>query len=290
MTETELLQVLARGEDSRHQFKRDETNTDSVAAELAALANSGGGLLILGVANDGSVTGLDGAAVRRLNQLLSNAASQHVRPPLHPLTENVQTAHGLVMVVKVPDGISKPYLDHQGRIWVKQGADKRHVTAREEMQRMFQRSGLVYADGVPVSGTSIADIDEKAFTAYFQRRYGQQPEFAGQSLAQLLQNLGLSDGLELNLAGLLLFGKRPQRYRPALEVKAVSFPGTALHDTRYLDSEDIGGTLSEQYQNSFAFIRRNLRHVQGDRGFNTLGQLEIPEQALEERKRPAAAS
>lgn len=42
MTETELLQVLARGEDSRHQFKRDETNTDSVAAELAALANSGG--------------------------------------------------------------------------------------------------------------------------------------------------------------------------------------------------------------------------------------------------------
>ena len=45
------------------------------------------------------MTGLDGAAVRRLNQLLSNAACQHVRPPVHPLTENVQTAHGLVMVV-----------------------------------------------------------------------------------------------------------------------------------------------------------------------------------------------
>ena len=153
MTETELLQVLARGEDSRHQFKRDETNADSVAAELAAFANSGGGELFLGVADDGSVIGLDGAAVRRLNQLLSNAASQHLRPPVHPLTENVQTAQGLVMVVSVADGISKPYVDHQGRIWVKQGADKRHVTAREEMQRMFQRSGLVYADGVPVAGT-----------------------------------------------------------------------------------------------------------------------------------------
>lgn len=35
MTEAELRQVLARGEDSRHQFKRDETNADSVAAELA---------------------------------------------------------------------------------------------------------------------------------------------------------------------------------------------------------------------------------------------------------------
>src|SRR3546814_17313363 len=80
----------------------------------------------------------------------------------------------------------------------------------------------------------------------------------------------------------MLFGKRPQRYRPAFEVKAVAFPGLVLHDSRYLDSEDIGGTLLEQYQRSFAFIKRNLRHIQADRGFNTLGQLEIPEQAREE--------
>ena len=84
MTESDLLQTLARGEDSRHQFKRDATNADGMAAELAALANSGGGTVFLGVADDGSFAGLDAAAVRRLNQLISNAASQHVRPPLHP--------------------------------------------------------------------------------------------------------------------------------------------------------------------------------------------------------------
>jgi ATP-dependent DNA helicase RecG len=282
MTEADLFQVLARGEDSRHQFKRDATNADSVAAELAAFANSGGGKLILGVADDGLVTGLDATSVRRLNQLIGNAASQHVRPPVHPLTENVQTVQGLVMVVTVPDGLAKPYVDHQGRIWVKQGADKRHVTAREEMQRMFQRAGLVYADVVPVSGSSAEDLDDKAFLAYFTRRYGQRPDFAGQTQEQLLHNLGLGEGRELNLAGLMLFGRHPQRWRPAFEVKAVAFPGTALHGTQYLDSEDIGGSLPEQYQRSFAFLRRNLRHVQGEQGFNTLGHLEIPEQALEE--------
>ena len=99
---------------------------------------------------------------------------------------------------------------------------------------------LVYADVVPVEGTSVADIDEKAFDAYFSRRYGQLPDLL---LPQTLQNIGLGDGQELNLAGLLLFGKRPQRYRPAFMVKAVAFPGTVLHDTRYLDSEDIDGTL-----------------------------------------------
>lgn len=116
MTEADLLQLLARGEDSRHQFKRDLANPDGVAAELAAMANSGGGEIFVGVADDGSIAGLDAAAVRRLNQLISNAASQHQRPPVHPLTENVQTAQGLVMVVTVADGLNKPYMDLQGRV------------------------------------------------------------------------------------------------------------------------------------------------------------------------------
>lgn len=282
MTEADLLQTLARGEDSRHQFKRDLANPDGVAAELAAMANSGGGTLFIGVADDGSISGLDAAAVRRLNQLISNAASQHLRPPVHPLTENVQTAQGLVMVVTVADGLNKPYMDLQGRVWVKSGSDKRHVTAREELQRLFQRAGLVYADVVPVAGTSVADLDDKAFAAYFNRRYGQSSELAGLPLEQLLQNLGLGDGRELTLAGLLLFGRQPQRWRPAFQIKAVAFPGTSLADSRYLDSEDISGTLLEQFKGSFAFIRRNLHHVQRGRGFNTLGELEIPEAALEE--------
>ncbi len=41
MIESELLQRLAHGEDSRQHFKRDATNADSLASELAALANSG---------------------------------------------------------------------------------------------------------------------------------------------------------------------------------------------------------------------------------------------------------
>jgi len=140
MNLSELTSIITRGEDSRHQFKRDATNADGLAAELAAFANSGGGWLFLGVNDDGSIAGLDAADVRRLNQLLSNAASQHVRPPVHPLTENVQADRGIVMVVKIPDGLAKPYLDIKGCIWVKQGTDKRHVTSREEMRPMFQHS------------------------------------------------------------------------------------------------------------------------------------------------------
>ena len=55
METTELLETLARGEDSRHQFTRDVTNATSLASEMAAFANSGGGQIFIGIADDGTV-------------------------------------------------------------------------------------------------------------------------------------------------------------------------------------------------------------------------------------------
>ncbi len=282
MSEAELLQILARGEDSQHQFKSDITNADALAAELIALANSAGGDLYIGVADNGRVSGLTAADVARLNQLLSNAASQNMRPPINPQSANIQTAQGLVMQVSVAEGLAKPYMDTQGRIWVKSGADKRHVTAREEMQRLFQQSGLLQADQVPVRDATIADIDERAFARYFERRYKQTTEQTGLALPALFENLKLASSGVPNLAGVLLFGKNPQRHLQVCIIGAVCFPGTKLSDHRYLDSENIEGSLEEQYQRGLAFIKRNLHHVQGDQGFNSLGQLEVPEEAFVE--------
>lgn len=282
MTLAELHQILACGEDSRHQFKRDFNNIDALAAELVAFANTSGGHLLIGVDDGGTVSGLSSADVARLNQLLSNAASQNVRPAINPRSSNIQTEHGLVMVVTVEQGLNKPYVDNQGRIWVKNCADKRRVTAREELQRLFQQAGLVCADAVPVAGSSVADIDVKALGEYFQRRFRQSPEQTGLETTRILENLGLASGDTPNLAGLLLFGQAPQRLCPAFDIKAVAFPGTVLHDRHYLDSEDIDGNLQEQYRRSLAFIKRNLRHVQRQQGFNTLGQLEVPEEVFEE--------
>ncbi|MBV4541479.1 RNA-binding domain-containing protein [Pseudomonas vlassakiae] len=282
MTLAELHQILACGEDSRHQFKRDFNNVDALAAELVAFANTSGGYLMIGVDDSGAVSGLSSTDVARLNQLLSNASSQNVRPAINPLSSNLQTEHGLVMVVTVEQGLNKPYVDNQGRIWVKNGSDKRRVTAREELQRLFQQAGLVCADAVPVAGSSVADIDAKALGQYFQRRFRQSLEQSGLETVRILENLGLASGGTPNVAGLLLFGQAPQRLCPAFDIKAVAFPGTVVHDRHYLDSEDIDGTLLEQYRRSLAFIKRNLRHVQLQQGFNSLGQLEVPEEVFEE--------
>ncbi len=61
-----LQSQIALGEDSKRQFKRDMTNADALAAEMAAFSNSEGGVIYLGVDDDGKLTGLSLENVARL--------------------------------------------------------------------------------------------------------------------------------------------------------------------------------------------------------------------------------
>jgi ATP-dependent DNA helicase RecG len=282
-----LTELIDRGEDSRTQFKRDITNPESLAGDLAALSNSLGGWILIGVTDEGTISGLSAEDVRRINQLVSNAATQLVRPSINPMTENVAVEGGqLVIVVTVLEGISKPYCDNKGVFWVKAGADKRRVTSREEIQRLLQSAALVHADEIPVEGSGIADIDAGHFREFFEKQYGEPLEEAlerdGISLDRLLANLALARDGSLNLAGLMLFGRNPQRHRPVFAAKAVSFVGNDPAGTKYRDSEDIGGCLRDLFKGMRSFLTRNLRRLQGAKGINTEGDLEVSLTALEE--------
>lgn len=282
METTELLEAVARGEDSRHQFKEDVTNAMSLAAEIAAFANSGGGRIFIGVADDGSIHELDVTAVRRLNQLISNTASNNVRPAVNPRTENVSVGNGIVLVVTIPDGLSKPYVDNSGVIWVKSGSDKRRVTAREEMQRMFQTAQLIHGDDVPIPGSSASDIDVECFRQFFARRFEKDLAEQGLSLAQVLTNMRLLNSGLLTVSGALLFATDPTPLVPAFHIKAVRYPGTDIHASQYTDSADIYGRIDCQFEQSMSFVLRNLHRRQRDQGVNSEGMLEVPRIVFEE--------
>lgn len=279
---TELLEIISRGEDSKHQFKRNVSNATSLAGEMVAFSNSGGGKIFIGVSDTGEITGLSSADINRLNSLVSNVASQNVRPPVNPKTENISLSEGLVMVITVFDGISKPYLDNQGAIWVKSGADKRKVTSREEMQRMFQSVGLIHGDEIPANGMTVADLDLLYFKNFFEREYGEKLDNQNISLPDILENMNLVKNSILNISGALLFAKNPQVRLPIFIVKAVSYPDNIIDESEYLDNQDITGKLADVFQKSLGFVMGNLKHIQGNRNINTPGESEIPRESLEE--------
>ena len=282
METTELLAIIANGEDYRHQFKADINNANALASEMVAFSNSSGGYILIGISDNGEVFGLNDEDIRRINQTISNAAADLVKPAINPVTQNFSFAEGKVLLLTVEEGLNKPYMDNSGYIWVKSGSDKRRVTAREEMQRIFQAANLIHADETPVHGSSVDDLDVEFFDAFFEREYGERVEELGISRAELLENMNLAHNGRLNICGTLLFAFKPHVRLPIFVVKGVAFPGVDIEDETYLDSQDMTGKLSDVYRDTLSFVLRNIRHVQNEQGFNSLGEPEIPRIALEE--------
>jgi ATP-dependent DNA helicase RecG len=149
-------------------------------------------------------------------------------------------------------------------------------------QRIFQSEGLIYADEVPVPNSSIKELDEFVFRKYYETRYEETIEESGLPLERVLENLNLYQQTQLNLTGLLLFGKNPQMRKPVFMVKAVVWPGNDIDIEHYIESQDITGNLKIIFEQSLSFITRNLRRLQQGQSVNSLGKLEIPKMVIEE--------
>jgi ATP-dependent DNA helicase RecG len=278
-----IFDQIALGEDSARQFKADVRNAESLASEMAAFANSSGGTIFIGVADDGSVPGLSKEDVSRVNQLISNAASNLARSPLAVRTQNVALENGqIVIALYISGGIDKPYFDKNGVIWLKTGADKRRVNSKEELRRLFQISNQFHADELPTKA-GVEKLDKLRFRDFLGEVYKIEFPDSTTDLTKLLQNMNLAaDGGTLNLAGVLMFAERPEWIVPQFVVKAIRYPGRDIHETDYVDAEDFDGPIRKIFDGALAFVMRNIPKKQAGRGINSPGLPEIPELVFEE--------
>lgn len=284
MEAIEILDIISKGESSTVQFKERVHDAYSIATETVAFSNSQGGLILIGV-NDktGELNGLSFDEIQATNQLLVNAASNNVKSPITIFTEQVSINGQTLIVARIQEGTNKPYRDNKGIVWAKNGSDKRKVESNDELLRMLQSSGNISADEEPVANSTFNDIDLDFFKEFVQKKTGKSFEALDISLPQILNNMGFAQDDRLTLTGLLLFGKKPQAFKPMFSVQCISFIGNDVSGTEFRDSEPpFEGNLTKLYDQTMNFIFRNLHKVQVEESFNVLGELEIPGEALEE--------
>ena len=288
MNTIELLNIIALGETSTVQFKELLDNDTSIAAEMIAMSNTKGGIILFGIKDKtGDIRGLEYEQLQATGNRLATIASDFIKPQIFITTEvitisDVDSRDKNILMVTIPAGCAKPYKDKIGTIWIKQGPDKRRLTDNNEQARLFQQSGILYTDELIVPQTSTTDIDMSKVSQYIAAIQKQETEEKIEITEILLKNLNILKNGRLTLGGLLFYGKTPQQYRPAFCVKAVSFFGNSIGGTDYRDSKDIIGTIPEMFEESMSFFTSNLHAVQTEQNFNSVGKLEISRIALEE--------
>ncbi len=185
MLKSDLLELIVQDEGAKLEFKRDDERPETVAKEVVAFANMNGGIVLVGVEDDGNISGIQRNNLQEW--LMDTVIGRYVHPFILPDYEEISIEGKRVAVVKIPQGTSKPYvLKHNDRkdIYVRYG-NTCQLAGLEQQARLFASGGLLAAEKFPVHGSSISDLDEQRYTEYFRDILGQSPD---EDLQEMLSN------------------------------------------------------------------------------------------------------
>lgn len=274
----DLKNILQGGRGTRIDWFSEQTPANAIASTMTAMANSLGGLIILGVAGPtGSALGVRDAelAVDRILQ-----AALAIEPPLIiPLPQTVKHAGLSFIVAQVPQGMPNVYsLD--GRYLTRVEAENVPLKPAALRRLIFERGTGSFETEI-AQGASLEDINWEKVESYISSLRG-----IGESdTRRILLRRGClaardNEMLPTN-AGILLFGNDPQRFIRGAEITAARFAGETMSDT--FSRQDILGTLPDQIRRAETFLVDHLRKgVQLSHTMERVEQFEYPLEAARE--------
>ena len=249
MQKAELLQLIANLENSGVEIKSDQERPERLAKEIVALANFKGGKLILGVEDDGTITGIRRNDLERW--IMDAVFGRKVHPMILPFYEEVQIDdQRRVAVITVTQGTTKPYVvrhNNREEIYIRVGSTSQHAT-REQQARLFALGGMLHAELLPVSGSGFRDLSRDRLEDYLTCIVGDSEAPSSEDeWGERLCGLGFlaerEDGPPVcTIAGLVLFGRKPRRLLRQAGVRWMAFDGD---DKAYraLDDRVVDGPL-----------------------------------------------
>ncbi|GAB6057080.1 RNA-binding domain-containing protein [Desulfonatronum parangueonense] len=256
MTFEQLHSMLMSGESSTVEFKTEDVRAESLAGEIVSMANFAGGVILIGVEDDGTVQG-----VQRVDMetFIVNVCRNAIRPSILPQIEKMRHGDKLIYVVTIEHG-DAVYATATGKYFIRVGSTKQPT--QQELLRLFQKRNLLQFDETPVLSASPQSIAIPKVDAYL-RRLGQQGLDAEHELGleQELVNLSIltatESGTYPTLAGLLVFGKDPQKHFPSYTVSCGAYAGSDfLSDV--IREEDLTGTQDQLIENAIAFLKLTM--------------------------------
>lgn len=295
MIKSELLQILASGENSGVEFKRDDLSSQDLAKELVAFSNFEGGKLLLGVEDDGRISGL---VRENLEEWVINVCRDKIRPAIIPFFEIVPDVRDnkSIAIISVTRGYDVHTLWHNNtnKYLIRVGSQSREAS-KEELARLFQRRGSIRAELQPISGTALANLDMRRLANYFGdvRQQNVPVDEDVKAWESLLINTEIMVEESISVGGMLLFGSMPNRFLPYAGIDAVAYAGSdkdynAIERvklrgpmTPLLDQNGhiVESGLTEQALN---FVKRNTGVIVEKDGGRRIERLVYPDDVLRE--------
>ncbi|PIP13894.1 MAG: hypothetical protein COX49_00850 [bacterium (Candidatus Stahlbacteria) CG23_combo_of_CG06-09_8_20_14_all_40_9] len=281
MNVLEIKRLIQTRESETVEFKTSPSHWKAVIETISAFANTKGGIVLIGVQDNGEIRGVK--VGKDSIERFTNKIIQNTDPKIYPSIEVAKVDGKEIIVLTVKNIQNKPYLA-LGKAFKRVGKST-HQMSRDEYERMSlekHKEELRFDEQI-CKGVTLEGIDKKRVKWYLEKRAEQREiKIPKTSFDEMVINLGIStrEGNKITNAGIMFFGKDPQKFIPYGEVKIARFKGTSM--TEFIDRKELQGALPELIDEAEKFVKRNTRMATKIVGFEQVNITEYPYEAVRE--------
>jgi ATP-dependent DNA helicase RecG len=256
MNEEQLLMLIERGEDQSVEFKSSLKLRQDIGVAISAFANAASGVILIGVSDDGEVTGV--TVGRKTLEDFANWVKRNTDPQVYPDVK-VRKVNGKDLVqVSVKESDEKPVF-FKDRAYQRVGKTNQRLSASKLRELAKQERVKLHWDERICERATLDDIDEEKVKRFLamakeERNLNIRPDI---SIGEALERLELARNGLLTNAAVLLFGKKPQRFFLQAETRCGRFKGTKPIKP-FLDMKVFDGSVIDQVEMALDFT---LRHI-----------------------------
>jgi ATP-dependent DNA helicase RecG len=259
LDQKDLIDIINKGETPYIEFKEDKVKPNDLAGEIVSFANMEGGTIIIGVSDDGTITGV---SIDDIEERIMNICRNNCIPSIIPIYQETILGEAKVVILTIPKGANKPYYTADNKYYIRVGTTKR-IASREELMRIFQASGAVHFDISPVAGTTKKALNMDLIREYFLKyNMFDLYEETEEMVERILMNADiLREGMgtkECTVGGLLIFGKRIDNILPQSGISFAHFNGNDITE-ELIDKKQIVGNLPELVEQTLVVLRNNIK-------------------------------
>jgi len=288
---TALLKQISLGEDSILEFKKIQFNKNKIAGphrngmadEMAAMANTHTGIILLGVDDKTkTICGIPLSQLDLIETWVCNISNDLIDPPLNciiqkiTILDNNNTEKYLIRI-----DVPKSLFVHQspGGYFYRIGSSKRQMKP-DFLARLFQQRSqtrLIRFDEQIIANSSLDDLNPRLWKRF---KTVLSPDDDDEFLTKIKmisedQN-GINKHFYPTVSGILMACDTPESFISNAFIQAVCYRTTERNAAYQLDAKDITGPLDMQIQEAYKFVERNMRIY----AIKAPNRIEIPQFSL----------
>lgn len=297
ITTNTINTLIQEGENSQVEFKSAAVSNEDLAIVMISFLNSQGGVILLGVEDDGSITGIEDSLDKKMNAL-NQIAQNRVKPPVIPNLDAFTIAGKSIISISLEKGIQKPYYlikNEKTLFYIRVGTTCR-LASPEQIAILYASHSAVHYDVSPIPTLLVNYLDERRIRHYFleikklNEKYYQDKKYNLYINARLA--IELTDNIVATLAAGILFGLETSRFIPSAGIRCAAFAGTnkdyLMLDKKFIDlpmlAYEYNGVLVEDgiIEQAIKFVEANTKQRSLMQGIKRIDQPEYPLETLRE--------